>query len=149
MLAFRVLGNTCTLEEHFFNWGFSEPTQLYFFPARAVTGRRNSYSGRGEDFFSRQPNFFTETAETPERKVGKSFPRWEINRRVEGSSWVINENLGRMAKIGFFWPKTEILGPKKGTHFWGFTMFWPRPEKVVQRKKCLCPNNQGGKDHFG
>ena len=26
--------------------------------ARAVTGRRNSYSGRGEDFLSRQPDFF-------------------------------------------------------------------------------------------
>ena len=40
--------------------------------------------GRGEDFLSRQPNFFTETAVTPERKVEKSFPRWEINRHVEG-----------------------------------------------------------------
>ena len=52
--------------------------------ARAFTGRRNSHSGRGEDFFSRQPNFFTETAVTPERKVEKSFPRWEINRHAEG-----------------------------------------------------------------
>ena len=52
--------------------------------AMAFTGRRNSYSGRGEDFLSRQPNFFTETAVTPERKVEKSFPRWEINRHVEG-----------------------------------------------------------------
>ena len=26
--------------------------------ARAFTGRRNSYSGRGEDFLSRQPNVF-------------------------------------------------------------------------------------------
>ena len=52
--------------------------------ARAFTGRRNSYSGRGEDFLSRHPNFFTETAVTPERKVEKSFPRWEINRHVEG-----------------------------------------------------------------
>ena len=52
--------------------------------ARAVTGRRNSYSGRGEDFLSRQPDFFTETAVTPERKVEKWFPRWEINRHAEG-----------------------------------------------------------------
>ena len=37
--------------------------------ARAFTGRRNSHSGRGEDFLSRQPNFFSETAVTPERKV--------------------------------------------------------------------------------
>ena len=40
--------------------------------------------GRGEDFLSRQPDFFTETALTPERKVEKSFPRWEINRHVKG-----------------------------------------------------------------
>merc|ERR1712020_885969 len=52
--------------------------------ARAFTGRRNSHSGRGEDFLTGQPNFFTETAVTPERKVEKSFPRWEINRHVEG-----------------------------------------------------------------
>ena len=37
--------------------------------ARAFTGRRNSHSGRGEDFLSSQPIFFTETAVTPERKV--------------------------------------------------------------------------------
>ena len=35
--------------------------------------------------------------------------------------------LGSYGKNRIFWPKTEILGPKKGTHFWGFTMFWPRP----------------------
>ena len=52
--------------------------------ARAVTGRRNSHSGRGEDFLSRQQNFFTETALTPERKVEKLFPMWEINRHAEG-----------------------------------------------------------------
>ena len=39
---------------------------------------------RGEDFLSHQPDFFTETAVTPEQKVEKSFPRWEINRHVEG-----------------------------------------------------------------
>ena len=59
-----------------------------FYQARARSeafiGRRNSHSGRGEDFLSRQPNFSTETAVTPERKVEKSFPRWEINRHVEG-----------------------------------------------------------------
>ena len=39
--------------------------------------------GRGEDFLIRQPDFFTETAVTPERKVEKWFPRWEINRHDE------------------------------------------------------------------
>ena len=40
--------------------------------------------GRGEDFLTGQPDFFTETAVTPERKVEKSFPRWEINRHDKG-----------------------------------------------------------------
>ena len=52
--------------------------------AGAFTGRRNSHSGRGEDFLTGQPDFFTETAVTPERKVEKSLPRWEINRHAEG-----------------------------------------------------------------
>ena len=52
--------------------------------ARAVTGRQCPHSGEGEDFLTGQPDFFTETAVTPERKVEKSFPRWEINRHVEG-----------------------------------------------------------------
>ena len=63
------------------DYGLSSPRAE---SARAVTGRRNSHSGRGEDFLTGQPNFFTETAVTPERKVEKSFPRWEINRHVEG-----------------------------------------------------------------
>ena len=52
--------------------------------ARAVTGRRCPHSGEGEDFLSRQPDFLTETAVTLDRKVEKLFPRWEINRHVEG-----------------------------------------------------------------
>ena len=54
-------------------------------PAREARGPEGpARSGRGEDFLSRQPKFFTETAVTPERKVEKWFPRWEINRHVEG-----------------------------------------------------------------
>ena len=64
------------------------PFQLLSSPraegAKAVTGRRCPHSGRGEDFLTGQPDFFTETAVTPERKVEKSFPRWEINRHGEG-----------------------------------------------------------------
>ena len=52
--------------------------------ARAVTGRRCPHSGKGEDFLTCQPDFFTETAVTPERKGKKLFPRWEINRHAEG-----------------------------------------------------------------
>ena len=70
------------------------PLEIY--PARARSARAllralgllltdgTPTGGRGEDFLNRQPNFFTETAVTPERKVEKSFPRWEINRHVEG-----------------------------------------------------------------
>ena len=48
------------------------------------TGRRCPHSGEGEDFLTGQLNFFGETAVTPEQKVEKSFPRWEINRHAEG-----------------------------------------------------------------
>ena len=34
-------------------------------------------------FLRKQPIFFKETAVIPERKVEKSFPRWEINRHAE------------------------------------------------------------------
>ena len=52
--------------------------------ARAVTGRQCPHSGEGEDFLTGRPDFFTETAVTPEWKVQKSFPRWAINRHAEG-----------------------------------------------------------------
>ena len=56
-----------------------------FYPARALRALGLLlYSRKGEDFLTGQPDFFTETAVTPERKVEKSFPRWEINRHVEG-----------------------------------------------------------------
>ena len=52
--------------------------------ARAVTGRRNSHRWEGGRLFDGSAGFFTETAVTPERKVEKSFPRWEINRHDKG-----------------------------------------------------------------
>ena len=61
-----------------------------YYPARALRAFRllladgTPTGGRGEDFLSRQPDFFTEIAVTSERKVEKSFPRWEINRHAEG-----------------------------------------------------------------
>ena len=62
----------------------ARPKGLHAESARAVTGRWCPHSGKGEDFLTGQPDFFTETAVTPERKVEKSFPRWEINRHAEG-----------------------------------------------------------------
>ena len=73
---------------------FGLPRTLYYktkvYPARALRAlglllADGTPTGeRGEDFLSRQPDFFTETAVTPERKVKKWFPRWEINRHAEG-----------------------------------------------------------------
>ena len=78
--------------------------------ARALTGRRCPHSGKGEDFLTGQPDFFTETVVTPEEKVEK-----------------------------FLDQKPKFWAQKKGDHFWGLTMFWPRPEKVVRRKKLPLP----------
>ena len=63
---------------------FSLSSCIFIESARAFTGRRCPHSGKGEDFLSHLPNFFTETAVNPERKVEKSFPRWEINHHAEG-----------------------------------------------------------------
>ena len=55
------------------------------YPARALRALGLLlFSRNGEDFLVGQLNFFTETAVTPEQKVKKSFPRWEINRRAKG-----------------------------------------------------------------
>ena len=68
----------------------SAATILQSYPARALRALGllladgTPTGGKGEDFLSRQPDFFTETAVTSERKVEKSFPRWEINRHIEG-----------------------------------------------------------------
>ena len=71
---------------------------------------------------------------TWEQKVEKSFPRWEMNGHSEGYERAVDQNWGRMAKIGFFGQKPRFCAQKKN-HFLIDTMFWPRPKKVVQRKK--------------
>ena len=80
--------------------------------ARAVTGRRRSHTGEGEDFLSRQPDFFTETAVTPERKVEKSIPRWEMNGLSEGYKQAVDQNWGRLAKIWFLGQKPRFWAQK-------------------------------------
>ena len=105
----------------------------------AVTGRQCPDSGEGEDFLTGQLNFFTKTAVTLEREVKKSIPRWEMNGHAKGYKWVIDQNWGRMAKIGFFGQKPRFWAQKKMLHFLMETMFWPRPGKVVRRKKVLLP----------
>ena len=93
--------------------------------------------GRGR-LFDGSTRFFTKTAVSRERKVEKSFPRWEMNGLSEGYKGAADQNWGRMAKIGFYGQKPRFWAQKK-THFCTLTMFWPRPEKVVQRKKLRLP----------
>ena len=61
-----------------------------------------------------QLNFFTKTTVTPEEKVEKTIPRWEMNHHSEGYKWVIDQNWGRMAKIGNLDQKPRFRAPKKG-----------------------------------
>ena len=97
--------------------------------ARAVTGRR-------EDFLSRQQDFF----------YGNGCNSGTENCSQGGKSTVMpRAKNGSLTKIGVvwqksdFWTKNQNFGQKKGTHFLTLTMFWPRPEKVVQRKKVPLP----------
>ena len=73
-----------TLKNNFHIAMLSFPARARSESARAVTGRRCPHSGEAEDFLMGQLNFFTKTAVTPEQKVEKSIPRWEINRHAEG-----------------------------------------------------------------
>ena len=68
---------------------------------------------------SRQQDFFTETAVTPERKVEKSFPRWEINRHAEGLKWTKNRD----------------FGPKKRRSLLGISHVLATPGKSCSKKK--------------
>ena len=78
--------------------------------ATAVIGSRWG----GGDFLTGQPDSFTKTAVTPERKVEKSIPRWEMNGHSEAYKWVIDQNWGCMAKMGFFGQKPRFWAQKKG-----------------------------------
>ena len=62
----------------------ARPKGLRAESARAVTGRQCPHSREGEDFLTGQLDFFTKTAVTPERKVEKSIPWWDMNGHSEG-----------------------------------------------------------------
>merc|ERR1719192_2435820 len=90
--------------------------------------------GRGEDFLSRQPDFFTETAVTPERKVEKSFQGGKLtvmSRAKNGSS----------TKIGVVWQKSDFLaknqnfGPKKEVPLLYSNHVLATTEKSCSKKK--------------
>ena len=55
----------------------------------------------------------------------------------EGYKWAVDQNWGGMAKIGFFGPKTEILGPKKTT---SFPCYGHDQKKLFKEKSWLFPN---------
>ena len=89
-----------------------------YFPARALRALGllladgTPTGGRGEDFLSRRPDFFTETAVTPERKVEKSFPMWKLTvmpRAKNGSS----TKIGVVWQKSDFWAKNQNFWPKK------------------------------------
>ena len=120
----------------FWRWAlflFSSPKGLRAESARAFTGRRCTHSGKGEDFLTGQPDFFYGNSCNSGTESRKWFPRWIINHHAEGWKWVIDQNWGRMANIGFFGQKPRFWA-QKNIHFWGRAMFWPRPKKVVQKK---------------
>ena len=106
-------------------------------------------SGKGEDFLMGQLNFFTETAVNPERKVE--------NRSQGGKLTVMpRAKNGSLTKIGVvwqksdFWTKNRNFGPKKRGPLLGISHVLATTGKSCsKKKKCLCPNNHGGKYHFG
>ena len=102
---------------------------------RAIIGRQCPHSGEGEDFLTRRPVFLYKNGHNSGTKSQKLPPRWEMNNGLsEGYKRGIDQNLGRMAKIGFFVLKRTFWAQKKA-HFLILTMFWPQSERVVQRKK--------------
>ena len=56
--------------------------------------------------------------------------------------------LGSYGKNLIFWPKTKILGQKKAVTFGDSPCSGHDRKKLFKEKKCLCPNNQGGKCPF-
>ena len=60
------------------------PRDCYQARALRALGLLLADGGKGEDFLTGQPYFFTETAVTPVWKVEKWFPRLKINRHAEG-----------------------------------------------------------------
>ena len=71
------------------------------------------HTGRKEERAHSTLYFFTKTVVTPEQKVEKLIPRWEMNGHSEGYKRVIDRNLGREAKIGFFGQKPRFWAQKK------------------------------------
>ena len=57
--------------------------------------------------------------------------------------------LGSFDKIGFLDQKPKFWAQKKALTFGDSPCSGHDRKKLFKEKKCLCPNNQGGKCHFG
>ena len=93
----------------------------------------------GGRLFDASTGFYYEKGHNSGTKSRKIAPKVRNERSLRGLQTGCWPKLGLYGKIRIFRPKTEISGPKKSFHFLTLTMFWPRPEKVVQIKKLPFP----------
>ena len=112
-------------------------TGLHAESTRAVIGRQQTTGSQwgGGRLFGASTGFFKKMAITGEHKIVTNVGNEPSLRGLQTGRW---PKLGSYGENGIFWPKTEILGPKKN-HFCTLIMFWPWPEKYVQRKKLPFP----------
>ena len=105
-----------------------------------LAGSASTVQWGGGRLFDASANFFFyENSHNSETKRRKIDPEVGNEPSLRGLQTGRSQNLGPYSKNRIFGPKTEISGPKKSVHFLRHTMFWPRPEKVVQRKKLPFP----------
>ena len=88
--------------------------------------------------------FFTKTAVTLDWKVGKSFPRWEMNGLSEGYKRAADQNWGRMAKIGFFGQKPRFWAQKKHTLLGGNHVLATTGKSCSKKKVAFAQIIKGG-----
>ena len=105
--------------------------------ARAVTGRRSP------------TDFFYETCWNSGTKSQKFYPKVGNEQSRRGLKMGHWPKLGSYGKNRIFWPKTEILGPKKTYTSWRKPWSGHDQKKLFKEKNCLCPNNYLPKYHFG
>ena len=79
-----------------------------------LAGSASTVQWGGGRLFDASANFFfTKTAITRKQKEEKLILRWEMNRLSEGYKRTIEQNWGRMAKIGFLGQKPRFWAQKK------------------------------------
>ena len=94
--------------------------------------------GRGKTFWRVNWFFFYGNGcnlGTESRKIGPKVGNEQSLRGLQTGHW---PKLGSYGKNWILDQKPRFWA-QKSAHFWGLAMFWPRPEKVVQRKKLPLP----------